>query len=77
MVRTGKNTYRLSYDDFWSTGIWVGLRIFLFPAIVFCLFYFGGAHGETIRFESAPGLLDVLDLPSLAETSGGARFVRP
>jgi len=30
--------YRLRYDDFWSTGIWVGLRIFMVPAIVAMLF---------------------------------------
>lgn len=31
--------HRIRYDDFWSTGIWVGLRIFFLPMIIAALFY--------------------------------------
>lgn len=80
MIRTGRNSYRLSYDDFFSTGIWVMLRIYLFPALIFALFFLAG-QDEGIAFQSASGplaeLQRALDLPSLAEASGGARFIRP
>jgi len=62
--------HRLRYDDFWTTGIWVGLRIFLLPLLVLGLFYLVSnteRFGVAAQTAKALGPLD----QALAQISAG------
>lgn len=81
------------FDDFWTTGIWVGLRIFFLPVVIFLLFLVGKEAlatgqmpGPDMVFDRVNAALGQLsqagitrgDFGSYGFTgSSGAKFVRP
>lgn len=77
--------YRLRYDDFWSTGIWVGLRIYLIPVTVFLIFLAAksdadmptGSSGVMGQMRSTlagagVGLPDIPQMPALGGSADAA-----
>lgn len=40
------NRHHGFFDGFWSTGIWVGLRIYLLPCLLLAGIYMSGATAE-------------------------------
>lgn len=79
------------FDDFWTTGIWVGLRIFFLPAVILMIALVGKDALATGQLPGPDMIFDRVDaaLSQLSQagiTRGdfggslgatGAKFVRP